>query len=229
MADRILIAVAAAREAEAVLSAIAPNVPGAVSSEEWGVISVGRVDLVRTGVGKSNAAGATARFLDAARHRLAINVGIAGALPGSGLSVLDAVIASECVFADEGVRTPDRFIMLSEAGFPCMAGRRDSVASDAGVMRELGIGDARVGAIATVSACSGTDELASEIRDRTGALAEGMEGAACGLVSARTGVRFAEIRVISNRTGRREAQHWNLDGAFARLAEILGPMRAMCG
>lgn len=229
MGDRILIAVAAAREAEAVLRALAPNAPGAVPPDEWGVISVGRVDVVRTGVGKSNAAGATARFLDGARHRLAINVGIGGALPGSGLSVLDAVIASECVFADEGVRTPDRFLMLSEVGFPCMAGRRDSVASDAGVMRELGIGGACVGAIATVSVCSGTDELAAEIRDRSGALAEGMEGAACGLVAARAGVRFAELRVISNRTGRREAQGWNLEGAFERLSEILGPMRAVCG
>ena len=71
------------------------------------------------------------------------------------------------------------------------------------------------------------DELAAEIRGRTGAIAEGMEGAACGLVAARTGVRFAELRVISNRTGRRDQQGWNLDGAFKRLGEILGPMRAM--
>ncbi|MFO0834909.1 MAG: futalosine hydrolase [Phycisphaerales bacterium] len=233
MADCILLVVAAVREARAILGSLAPaggpgGGAGVVPPEEWGVVSLGRIDVVRSGVGKSNAAGATAKFLDPARHRLVMNVGIGGALPKSGLSILDAVIADECVFADEGVRTPDRFLSLSDVGFPCMAGRRDSVASDAGAARELGLGDAmRVGPIATVSVCSGTDELAAEIRGRTGAIAEGMEGAACGLVAARMGVRFAELRVISNRTGRRDQQGWNLDGAFERLGEILGPMRAM--
>lgn len=232
MADRILLVVAAVREARAVLGSLAPaGGPGGgavvLPPEEWGVVSLGRLDVVRSGVGKSNAAGATAKFLDPARHRLVMNVGIGGALPDSGLSVLDAVIADECVFADEGVRTPDRFLSLSDVGFPCMAGRRDSVASDASVARELGLSAMRAGAIATVSVCSGTDELAAEVRARTGAIAEGMEGAACGLVAARTGVRFAELRVISNRTGRRDQQGWNLDGAFKRLGEILGPMRAM--
>lgn len=229
MADRILVVVAAAREAGAVLDAIAPGSPGIHPPEEWGVVSLGRIDLVRAGVGKSNAAGATARFLDPSRHRLVMNVGIGGALPGSGLSILDTVIADECVFADEGVRTPDRFLTMSEVGFPCMAGRRDSVASDASVARELGLSAIRAGAIATVSVCSGTDELAAEVRARTGAIAEGMEGAACGLVAARVGVRFAEVRVISNRTGRRDHQGWNLDGAFRRLGEILGPIGAARG
>ncbi|MBL8760188.1 MAG: futalosine hydrolase, partial [Phycisphaerae bacterium] len=87
----------------------------------------------------------------------------------------------------------------------------------------------RVGAIATVSVCSGTDELAAEIRSRTGAIAEGMEGAACGLVAARMGVRFAELRVVSNHTGRRDRQGWNLEGAFRRLGELLGPRRGVRG
>lgn len=230
MADRILIAVAAGREARAVLDALSPDAP---TPDEWCIVSVGAavgaVDVLRTGVGKSNAAGATARFLDPARHRLVLNVGIAGALPGSGLSVLDAVIADECVFADEGVRTPGGFLTLSEVGFPCMAGRRDSVSSDAGVAQVLGLDAMRVGAIATVSVCSGTDELAAEIRSRTGAIAEGMEGAACGLVAARMGVRFAELRVVSNHTGRRDRQGWNLEGAFRRLGELLGPRRGVRG
>ncbi|MCC6228702.1 MAG: futalosine hydrolase [Phycisphaerales bacterium] len=229
MADRILIVVAAAREARAVLEALTPPcgpAGGDLPPEEWHCVSLGRVDLVRSGVGKSNAAGATARFLNPAHHRLVMNVGIGGALPDSGLSILDAVIADECVFADEGVQTPDRFLTLSDVGFPCMAGRRDSVPSDAGVARDFGLDAMRAGAIATVSACSGTDELAAEIRARSGAIAEGMEGAACGLVAARMGVRFAELRIVSNRTGRRDQQGWNLDGAFKRLGEILGPLRA---
>ncbi|MBL8760085.1 MAG: hypothetical protein JNL50_02165, partial [Phycisphaerae bacterium] len=68
MADRILIAVAAGREARAVLDALSPDAP---TPDEWCIVSVGAavgaVDVLRTGVGKSNAAGATARFLDPAR------------------------------------------------------------------------------------------------------------------------------------------------------------------
>lgn len=212
---------AAPRETRAVLDALGSRL---ATPDEWGVVGVGRIDILRTGVGKSNAAGALAAHLDPSLHRLVLNVGIAGALPGGGLSVLDAVAADSCVFADEGVRTPDRFLSLSDVGFPPAPGLRDGVPSQPGALRELGIGVATIGAIATVSTCSGTDDLAASVRARTGAIAEGMEGAACGLVAFRRGVRFAELRVISNHTGRREEQRWNLDGALVRLGEVLGPL-----
>ncbi|HBS28303.1 MAG TPA: hypothetical protein DEB06_02375, partial [Phycisphaerales bacterium] len=42
-----------------------------------------RFEMVVTGVGKANAAGAVARVLDAGRHAGVINLGVAGALPGA--------------------------------------------------------------------------------------------------------------------------------------------------
>lgn len=74
--------------------------------------------------------------------------------------------------------------------------------------------------IATVSSCSGTSTRASLIAASTGAWAEAMEGAAVALVAARLGVHYAEVRVISNTTGDREGQRWDLATALARLTEI---------
>ena len=63
--------------------------------EPWQLISVNETfDLVHTSVGKSNAAGATGAVLDPSVHGLVLSVGIAGALPGSGVELLDVVLAS---------------------------------------------------------------------------------------------------------------------------------------
>lgn len=77
-----------------------------------------------------------------------------------------------------------------------------------------------VGGIATVSTCSGTDDLAAEVARRTNGVAEAMEGAAVGHVAHRFGVPFGEVRVISNTTGNRGSQTWDLPGALARLSDV---------
>jgi futalosine hydrolase len=59
---------------------------------------------------------------------------------------------------------------------------------------------------------------------RTGALVEAMEGAAAALVARRLGVPMAEVRVISNTTGDRKAQRWEMSDALATLAQVIGQM-----
>jgi hypothetical protein len=53
-----------------------------------------------------------------------------------------------------------------------------------------------------------------------------MEGYACGLAARRIDpdARFAEVRVVSNTTGDRAAQRWDLDAALGRLRALLGPV-----
>jgi nucleoside phosphorylase len=77
------------------------------------------------------------------------------------------------------------------------------------------------GPIATVSTCSGTDALAAQVRARTGALAEAMEGAAVLHIAARLGVPAAELRIISNTCGHRPSQRWDLPKALARLESVV--------
>lgn len=183
-----------------------------------------RLDLVWSGVGKANASGAIARVLDPARHIGVLSIGIAGALPGSECTIGDVVCASESVFADEGVQREDGFISCAKMGFAPFDSGSDSIIHDARVVELFAEGADHIGPIACVSSCSGTDSGARSIVARTGAIAEAMEGAAACLSAHRVdkGLLSAELRVISNTTGDREAQQWDLDGALEKLGIVLG-------
>lgn len=224
---RTLIVVAAPAEAAAVCRAFgAGEVAG-----HWKVVDLGRgFDLVMSGVGKANAAGATARFLDPARHGRVVSAGIAGALPNvgtnaspsAGLEIGAVVAAAECAYSDEGIETPEGFLDCGQMGFPLGDFPGRAVPVDAGVLAWLGGLAGRVGTIATVSTCSGTDELARRVVERTGAIAESMEGAAVVQVARRLGVAAGEVRVISNTTGDRGRQVWRIREAFEVLGSVFG-------
>ncbi len=213
-----LVLVAAPKEVSAALAALdaAGDTP-----ETWGCVTTKRAVVVRTGVGKWAAAGAAARWYDPARHAGVLSCGVAGALPGSGLPLGATVLADPSRFADEGLLTPDAFVPLAAVGFPDDAPTAPDPRSRAALAP---LAD-RVGPIATVSTCAGTDALAHAHRDRTGALAEAMEGAAAGAAVRRIDprARFAELRVVSNTTGDRPQQAWDLPLALARMTELLGP------
>src|SRR5262249_12942439 len=82
------------------------------------------------------------------------------------------------------------------------------------------------GGIATVSTCSGTDAFATDVRDRTGAIAECMEGAAVGLVAERLGIPVGEVSIISNTTGDRNRQVWDLQKALHGLSRVIRMLAA---
>ena len=114
----------------------------------------------------------------------------------------------------------------SPPGFEALGLR---VPADPGLLAMLRPIADRVGPIATVSTCAGTDVIAQNISRRTGAVAEAMEGAAVGFtalcVSASAGRRvipFVEARVISNTTGDRDRQRWDLRGALDGLSALAG-------
>lgn len=221
---RILLAVAAPAEAKAVASglgaALAPAIPAWVRADLHP-----RFDLILTGIGKANAAGAVARTLDPARHRAVLSVGIAGALPRSerpALPIGTVVAATSCVYADEGLQGPDGFIDCAGLGFPLGDFAGSAVPVHAEMLAALRSVADEAGPIATVSTCSGLDALASQVAARTGAVAEAMEGAAVAHVASRLGVPAGELRVISNTTGDRPAQRWDIASAFRMLTAVIG-------
>ncbi len=218
-----LIAVAAPLEASAVLRGAGldavPLAKGSVHSVREGV------DLVLTGVGKVNAAACVARLLPGG-YGAVISVGIGGALPGSGLRVGQSVLASRCAYADEGLVTPQGFTDLGEIGFPLGEFGGRFVPTDSGLRERFEPLVDRVGTVATVSTCSGTDEAAAEIAARTGGLVEAMEGAAVAHVAYESGVPAIEIRVVSNAAGDRARQGWDLEGALGSLSGIIGRVLA---
>lgn len=206
--------------------------PESPISVNWAATPVHpRFDLVVAGVGKANAAAAVARALDLNRHHAVISLGVSGSLPGSGLSIGDIVDADRTTYADEGSVNPDGFTTIAEMGFGPLA---DLCGAGNG-MDAMGIActpllarrnsrilghDIRVGGLATVSTCSGNDAHAADVARRTGALAEDMESAAVGFTAARLAPRtpFSAIRAISNSTGDRFHQQWDLEAALRSLA-----------
>lgn len=228
----VLLVVAAPSEARAVLRGF--DADGAVGERDWMChpLATG-FELLVTGVGKSNAAGAVGRLLDPVRHWGVVNLGVCGALPVGGGTPLrfergigDVILADGSVFADEGVEG-ERFVTTSELGFPPTPVSTDKAFRPSPDLRArlepLAI---VVAPIATVSTCAGTDALALRIAARTGAAAEAMEGAAIGLVCHRLAVPFAELRVVSNTTGFRTNQRWDLPGSLARLSDVARSLRA---
>ncbi len=226
---RALIVVAVSAEANALRRGL--GLPETTHTPDWARHELNdRFDLVVGGVGKSNAAGATARTLDPMRHACVLNLGIAGALPAHESPAIGSlVLGSRAVLADEGMRTPgdDGFRTLAQMGFapidPDNNGDGMGVDADPSLLDALRLADtaAMVGPIATVSTCSANDALADEIAHRTGAIAEAMEGAAVATVANTLGVRFLEARTISNATGDRAQQRWDIAAALATLTRFV--------
>ena len=182
------------------------------------------VHVVVAGIGRTNAAAATAEALAEARATGApfaavISTGIAGALLGSNLAIGTVIVADACVYAEEGIALPEGQGDMRVLGFPLGDFEGNRVPVDGALLvafRALG----PACAIATVATCSGTDAAALSVRTRTGAMAEAMEGAAVVHAARRVGVPAIEIRSISNTTGDRATQRWDIAAAFAALQGV---------
>jgi futalosine hydrolase len=198
---RLLIIVAVAREAEAVASAADS------------VVVVG-------GVGRTNAAVATTRaILEQGPFDAVLSMGLAGSLPDSPCLIGEPVIGSSAVYVEEGIQTPEGFGDMSSLGFPLGSFEGNVVPAELDLLERLGdLGE--VGPIATVATCSGSDEAARIVLQRTGAIAEAMEGAAVLHAGGLLGTPGIELRVISNTTGNRDRQDWDLPTAFESLAGL---------
>lgn len=227
--SRCLLVAAAPKEAHAVLEAFDQSCEAPLGIP---IQLDDCFDLVRSGVGKSAAAASTMRALMLKDHRSVVSVGIAGALPSQNLQqhlveIGQCVCATRSVFSDEGVGASDQFIPMSELGFAPFANGTMHIMHDPSLSALLGSIADQSGIIATVSWCSGDDGCAQGVVKRTGAVAEAMEGAACAQSAQILDptIRTGELRVISNTTGDRTKQVWDLDLALSNLNIVLGRLR----
>ena len=178
-----------------------------------------------TGIGKVNAAVVASLALSGRREASAVvSVGVAGSLPGvSPPGIGDCVVGTASVSAEDGLLTPDGFIPVDQMGFPLAQGVRSGRFPAAPALLHAvqeRLPSAHLGDIATVSTCSGTDAAALEVVQRTGAVAEAMEGVGVLQAAAQLGAAGLEVRAISNTTGRRDRQAWDLDAALATLGLV---------
>lgn len=176
--------------------------------------------VVVAGIGRVNAAAATTEALiNDGPFDAVLSAGIAGVLPGASLELGELVVANACVYCEEGVITPDGFRTMDTFGFPLGAFEGNRVPVDERLAAIAPTGAQR-GGIATVATCSGTDSAAHAVAARTHCVAEAMEGAAVVHAALRLGVPGIEIRAISNTTGDRAMQRWDLDRACAALRTL---------
>lgn len=184
--------------------------------------------LFPVGMGKTNAAQGATALLETRAVRGVVGFGIAGAYPGSGLETGEVALASEVVYADEGVDAPAGWLSTQEIGIPLLEHgelrRFNHFPLDPALVDRArdALGAAgipvRVGLALTVSTCSGTAARGAELARRFGALTEGMEGAALAHVCALYGVPFLEVRGISNPVEDRDLSRWRIPEA-ARAAQ----------
>ena len=184
--------------------------------------------VVVSGVGRTNAAVATTRaLLEEGPFGGVLSLGVAGALPGvePALCIGDVVVATKSIYHEEGIQTPESFQDMTSLGFPLGAFDGNQIPGDPTLLERFGhLG--RCAPIATVATCSGSDDAAREVRRRTDAIAEAMEGAAVLHAAGLLGVPALELRIISNTTGARDRQVWNLDLALDRLADLVGLLQS---
>lgn len=188
-----------------------------------GFIGPTRLVCCAAGIGKANAAAASAVLLEQYQPKRVIITGCGGAYPGSGLSVGDLAVASEELFGDEGVVTPQGWLDLKQMGLPLLQqGERSWYGTIPMALHEtekvLQLADSHGlrltrGRFVTVSACSGTKERGLELSRRYQAICENMEGAAIALNALRYGVPCLEIRGISNLVEDRDLSRWEIDRA----------------
>ncbi|MCH2144548.1 MAG: futalosine hydrolase [Phycisphaerales bacterium] len=192
----------------------------AVDREADAFRSISDAVVVAGGVGRTNAAVATTRsILEEGPFDAVLSMGIAGSLPGRDCSIGDVVVGSRAVYFEEGIETPEGFSDLASLGFPLGDFEGNEVPADPALLDRLkGLGI--LAPIATVATCSGTDRAAGIVAQRTGAVAEAMEGAAVLHAARVLGVPSLELRVISNTTGNRDEQVWDLPRAFEALSDL---------
>jgi futalosine hydrolase len=192
----------------------------------------GEITCALTGVGIPCALGRLLPLIQRLRPKRILNIGIAGAYPGSGLAVGDIVMAQSEVYGDVGFELPQEpgFRPVSEAPFGKefyartipLTWEPEFVWEPSGYRFQIGHG-------CTVNTCTGTERTGRLREALFGASFETMEGAAVAQVGCECGIPVCELRAISNEASRRDMRPENIALALSHLANYLQTCRGRKG
>jgi futalosine hydrolase len=193
-----------------------------------GTISGTKIAMTHSGIGKAAAAAAAISLLHNCRPQALLLFGCGGAYPGAGLAIGDLALASAEIFGDEGVATEEGFRDFAEMKLPMRQNPQifyndwptDSklhswakpLLQAHTVQRNMSL---RSGPFVTVSTCTGSTAVATEIAQRTKGICENMEGAAVALACQQLSIPLLELRGISNLVEDRDTSLWNLPAGMA--------------
>ena len=164
------------------------------------------------------------------RPRCILNIGIAGAYPGSGLTIGDVVRVEAELFGDIGFELPEdpgfRPVGSTDLGSifygePMrLSLRPEAEPGLSGITPQIGVG-------CTVNCCAGADVTGIRRNQQFGARIETMEGAAVALVGRMLDITVHEVRAISNIAARRDMRPENITLAIRRLHAYLAACRVV--
>lgn len=182
-----------------------------------GNLSGWRCTLLHTGIGVVNTAHALTCQLERQTPELVIQFGIGGAYVPTGLPIRSVVLATEEVYGDVGVITPEGWKPADEIGIPLVHGDPPHFnrfpLNPQLVSAAAEICGARCGVFVTVSQCSGVQAVGDALHARFNGLCENMEGAAAAHICKLYDIPFLEIRGISNLVEDRDPTRWDIPGA----------------
>lgn len=168
------------------------------------------------GIGAMLMAMQLTRILAEQRPEAVILCGCGGSYPASGLGIGDLALASSEIYGDCGVTTNTGFIPLEQLNIPQQAHLaplfQQSYNLDTPLYKQAVqvLPQARCGPFVTVNNCSGTPDLSRQLQQQTAGICENMEGAAAAQVCAEFSCPLLEVRGISNPTGTRAEELWDI-------------------
>ena len=173
-----------------------------------------------TGVGIPSALAQTLSTAGRLKPKGILNLGIAGAYPGSGLQIGDIVVGTSEVYGDVGFELPE------PPGFRHIGGSEWGAAYAPLPLSQFEeFPAARFGAGCTVNACAGTAQTGRLREALFGAAYESMEGAAVAQAGRILGIPVCEIRAVSNFASVRDMRPENIKQALANLAAYFAEAR----
>ena len=184
----------------------------------------GDAQLLITGIAAVNTAHALSRsFALDGLPNLVIQTGIAGAFVPAQVPVGSVLLATEELYADVGVITPDGWLSSEAIGIPLVPAtdrhpaRFNHFLVDSPLVQRAaavcGPLITRTGRFITLSTVTGVRSIGDDLYTRFGALCESMEGAAAAHVCALHDVPFLELRGISNLVEDRDRSKWRIKEA----------------
>ncbi|MDR2563053.1 MAG: futalosine hydrolase [Prevotellaceae bacterium] len=181
-------------------------------------------DFAVTGVGATATAYNLTKLLTQNKYKLAINVGIAGSF-NSDLPVGTVTEVACEIFGDSGIFSSTGFSscfeenLIPSNAFPFNDGTLHSPYRIFPSLKKV------VGL--TVSGVSGSAERIEMFRKKFNPDIETMEGASFFFVCLSEGVKFAEVRAISNCVEPRDKSRWNIPLALKNLSQALEELSAL--
>ena len=176
------------------------------------------IDLLVTGVGMVATAARCAQALARERYDLALNLGVCGSFdralpPGTIVHVVTDRIAELGAQDDERFLTIHDLQLLDEDEPPFRGGR---LVNDAPPVNAALSALPAVHAV-TVNTVHGEERSIDAVVRRFQPQVESMEGAAFMYACLVQGVRFAQVRAVSNIVERRNRRGWKMMDAIASL------------